>query len=289
MARSLVELVETTQSDLLASFVDTLMKTDEFTAALIANAGVTDKPSIKFNRLASVPTPVYADCSTEFSNQAISGAPTTVNLLTMAVQFNTCQIGQNLYSSFTDVLASEVDGALKGLSHKILADSTGAGNGSSAILGLDSVSINAFNCATSGAVDVGDLDRMIDEVKDRANDCYFVGAPATIRKVLAELRSESGGMVYQDLAGTAMRVPQYLGYSILKAEGVGAGKLYFVNPRTGYKLFFGTAEDMPIGGVFAMQDLGNSQTKLEKLWRIYAHIAGISFNPLGIAELDQVV
>ncbi len=157
MARTLAELVNTTQSDLFSGFIDTLLKTDEFTAALIANAGVTDKPSLKFNRLASVPTPVYADCDTSFTSQAVSGGPVTVDLLTMAVQFNVCQIGQNLYSSYTDVVATEVEGALKGLSHKILADSVGSGNGSSAIYGLDSVATNTF--AKAGAsVDVGDLD-----------------------------------------------------------------------------------------------------------------------------------
>lgn len=287
MARTLAQLADTTQDDLFAGFVDTLLKTDEFTAALIANAGVTDRPSIKFNRLASVPTPVYADCDTSFSNQAISGGPVTVDLLTLAVQFNVCTIGQNLYSSYTDVVASEVQGALQGLSHKILADAVGSGNGSTAILGLDSVATNTFAKA-GGAVDVGDLDRLIDEVKDKNDRCFFLGAPATVRKVLAELRSEAGGMDYQTLAGTSMRTPAYLGYNILKAEGAASGSLYFVNPDSGYKLYFGTSEDMPIGSVFNMQDLGNSQTKLEKLWRIYAHIAGVSINPLGIAELTGV-
>ena len=288
MARTLAELVETTQSDLMAGMYDTLIKTDEFTAALVSQAGVTDRPTIKFNRLLAVPSPVYADCSTEFSNQQISGAPVSVDLLTLAVQGSVCTVGQNLYSSFTDVMASEVAGALEGMSHKILADAVGSGNGSTAIYGLDSIATNTFACGVSGAVDVGDLDRMIDEVKDRANDCYFVGAPATIRKVLAELRAEST-LTYGELAGTQFRTPQYMGYNILKAEGAGAGKLWFVNPRTGYKLFFGTSEDQPIGGVFNLQDLGVSQTKLEKMFRIYAHMAAVNLNPLGIAELSQII
>lgn len=283
MARSLTELKNTTQDDLFAGFIDTLLKTDELTAALIANAGVTDRPSLKFNRLASVPTPVYADCDTTFTSQQISGGPVTVDLLTMAVQFNVCQVGQNLYSSYTDVVASEVEGALKGMSHKILAGAIGSGNGSSAIYGIDSLATNTF--AKAGAsVDVGDLDRLIDEVKDKNDRCFFVGAPATVRAVLAEVRSEAS-MQYQELAGTTLRTPSYMGYNMLKAEGATANSLYFVNPDSGYKLWFGNTEDTPIGGIFALQDLGNSQTKLEKLWRIYCHIAGVSLNPLGIAEL----
>lgn len=288
MARTLLELADTTQDQLFAGFVDTLLKTDEITAALVAQSLVTDRPSIKFNRLASVPTPVYADCSTSFSNQAISGSPVTVDLLTLAVQYNVCDIGQNLYSSFTDVLASETQGAIKGMSHKILEGVVGAGNGSSAIIGLDSAATNSFACATSGAVDVSDLDRMIDEVKDRDESSFFVGAPATVRKVLAELRSESGGMDYQTLAGTSMRVPQYMGYSILKAEGAATGKLWLVS-KSGYQMYFGASEDQSIGGIFNLQNLGNSQSKLEKLFRIYAHIAAVNVNPLGICELTQVI
>jgi len=285
MARSLTELADTTNDDLFAGFIDSLLKTDEFTASLVANAGLTDRPSIKFNRLAALPTPVYADCSTSLTSQAISGSPVTVDLLTMAVQFNVCDIGQNLYSSFTDVLASEVEGAIKGMSHKILADSVGSGNGSTAIYGLDSVASNSFTAAVSGAVDLADLDKLIDEVKSKSPAAVFVAAPATVRKVVAKLRS-AGGLMVQELMGTTFQTPAYAGYNILKAEGVAANTLYFVDP-SGYQLYFGTSADQKIGTVFNMQSLGESQTKLEKLYRIYAHIAGVSLNPQGIAELTQ--
>jgi hypothetical protein len=286
MARSLADLAQTTQDDLFAGFIDSLLKTDEFTASLIANAGITDRPSIKFNRLAALPTPVYADCSTSLSSQAISGAPVTVDLLTMAVQFNVCDIGQNLYSSFTDVLASEVEGAMKGMSHKILADAVGSGNGSTAILGLDSVASNSFAVATSGAFDLGDMDKLIDEVKSKSPNAIFVAAPATARKIVAKLRS-AGGLQVQELMGTTFSTPSYGGYNIVKAEGAAAGSIYFVDP-SGYQLYVGTSADQKIGGIFNMQNLGESQTKLEKLYRIYCHVAGVSLNPLGIAELTGV-
>src|SRR5881394_2402355 len=104
MARTLTELADTTQNDLLSGFVDTLLKTDEWTAALIARAGITDRPAIKFNRKLADITPSYVDCTTSFTTQAMSGGPQTVNLLTMGSQFSVCTVGQNLYSSFTDVL-----------------------------------------------------------------------------------------------------------------------------------------------------------------------------------------
>jgi hypothetical protein len=287
MARSLAELANTTNDELFAGIVDSLLKIDEVTAALVANAGVTDRPTIKYNRLASVPTPVYADCSTTFTSQAISGSAVSVDLLTLAVQFNVCDIGQNLYSSYTDVVASELQGALKGMSEKLGTDAVGNGNGSSAIYGLNSVATNSFAIA-GGSVDVGDLDRLIDEVKDKSDRCFFVGAPATVRKVVAELRAESGGMDYQTLAGTAFRTPAYMGYNLLKHEDVTSGALYFVNPDTGYKLYFGEKADQNVANIFGLQELGHSQTKMEKLWRLYAHIAGVSVNPQGIAELTGI-
>jgi hypothetical protein len=287
-ARTLANLVDTTQDDLLSGMINTLLKYDQFTANLIANAKVTDRPSIKFNRIVALPSAAYVDCTTSFTSQSISGAPVTVNLLTLAEQFAVCDIGQNLYSSFTDVLASEVDGALQSMSNQILADGVGSGNGSSAIYGLGSVATNSFAVATSGNFDLGDLDKLIDEVKTRSPNSYFVGAPATVRTVVAELRSATGGLQVQDLMGTAFKTPSYAGYNILKAEGAAAGSLYFVDPEQGYSMYFGTSEDMSIGGVFNMQDLGNSQTKMEKLYRIYAHIAGVSLNPQGIAKLTGV-
>jgi hypothetical protein len=287
MARSLVELADMTQSELLSGFVDTLLKTDEVTAAILANAAITDRPNVKFNRLLAVPTPVYANCDTSFSNQQISGSPVTVDLLTMAVQYNVCDIGQNLFSSFTDTLASETEGALKGLSQKILEGITGSGNGSSAIIGIDSAATQTMTCAVSGAIDVGDLDAMIDLCKTKDESTFFAGSPAVVRKVLAELRSEST-LSYQELAGTTMRVPSYMGYPVLKAEGFAAGKLFLVS-KAGYQVWLGSSPEMNVGGIFHMQNLGESQTKLEKLFRIYTHIAAANVNPLGLVECGQVI
>lgn len=287
MSRSLIELADTTQEQLLSGFVDTLIKTNEVTAAILAQAVITDRAQIKFNRLMSVPTPVYANCSTEFANQNISGSPVTVDLLTMAVQYNVCDIGQNLYSSFNDVLANETQGALKGLSDKILEGITGSGNGSSSIIGLDSAATQTMTCAVSGAIDVGDLDAALDMCKTKDEGTFFAGNPATVRKVLAELRAEST-LSYQDLAGTTMKVPSYMGVPVLKAEGFATGKLFLVS-KAGYQVWLGSSPEMNVGGIFHMQNLGESQTKLEKLFRLYCHIAAANVNPLGLVEIGQVI
>lgn len=287
MAQSLTDLAYITQNDLLTGYIDALKKTDQLTAALVAQAGVTDRPAIVFNKLASVPTPVYADCSTSFSSQSISASNVTVNLLTMAVQFNVCDIGTNLYNSFTDILAAETAGALEGMSHKILAGVVGSGNGSSAIYGLDSVDANTVACAVSASPDVGDFDALIDAVKAKDGGMVFAGSPLVVRKMVKELRSEAA-MQWQELAGTTLNVPSYRGYSIVAAEGLDDTKLFAFSPQ-GYRLWFGTRADQNVGGVFGFQQLGESQSKMEKLFRIYAHIAGVSLNPLGIASLTGVV
>jgi hypothetical protein len=286
MARTLAELADTTQDLLLAGMINDLRKVDQLTAALIANARVTDRPSITFNRLASVPTPVVADCTTEFTSQALSGNNYSVDLLTYAVQFNACTIGQNLYSSFEDVVNAELNAALQGMSHKMLAGAVGSGNGSTDIYGLGSFAANTVNCAVSGTADVGDFDALIDAVKVKEAGQIFVGSPLAVRKMVKELRSEAA-MAWQELAGTALNTPSYRGYNIVAAEGLSDSKVYFFGP-SGYSLFFGERQDQSVGGIFGFQDLGISQTKMESIYRLYAHIAGVSLNPQGLAVLNNL-
>lgn len=286
MSRTLLELADTTQDLLLAGMINDLLKVDQLTAALIAQAKTTDRPTIKFNRLASVPTPVVASCTTEFTSQALSGNAYSVDLLTYAVQFNACTIGQNLYSSFDDVVNAELVAAIQGMSHKMLAGAVGAGNGSSDIYGLGSFAANTVNCAVSGAADVGDFDALIDAVKVKEAGQIFVGSPLAVRKMVKELRSEAA-MAWQELAGTALNTPSYRGYNIVAAEGLSDSKVYFFGP-SGYSLWFGERADQSVGGVFGFQDLGVSQTKMESIYRLYAHIAGISLNPQGLAVLNNI-
>lgn len=288
MARSLAELAYSTQDDLLAGFYDTLIKNDQVVAALISNAAVTDRPTISYNQLMSLGTPVYADCSTEFTSQNISGSNVTVNLLTLAEQFDVCTIGQNLYSSFTDVTQSEVAGAVKAMGNKIGYDAVRSGNGSSAILGMGSVVTAAQTISANASFGLEDLDYLMDTVLDKSGPMAFIGSPAAVRAVVRELRSASALDVMQ-LMGTTFNVPSYLGVPLLKSENVATSTdLFLVNLDTGYKIFLGSNPEQTVGGIFGLQDLGNSQTKLAKLWRIYAHVAGVSLNTKGIAKLSGV-
>ena len=280
--RSLADLADTTQDELLSGIIDSLKKNDEFTAALIANAKVTDRPTIKGNRLASAGTPVYADCSTSLTSEAISSDPFTYDLMTLVRQFDVCSIGQNLYSSFDNVVARELAGALKSMSEKIADDAIG-GNGTTEISGLETQITNTFNRA-GASLDMGDIDRLMDEVLSRGPNMVIVGAPATVRAVLAELRSESGGMTYDVLAGTAMKVPTYLGTPILRNQFVTANYLHLVN-LDDFTLYVGNNEDMNVGGVFSLQSIGDLESSLAKRWRVYCHLATVLANTQGAATL----
>ena len=281
--RSLADLADLTQDELLTGLINELKAYDQLTAALIANAQVTDRPTIKGNRLASVGTPVYADCSTSLTSEAISSDPFTYDLMTLVKSFDVCTTAQNLYSTFDDVLQSELRGAIQAMSLKIAEDAI-TGNGTTEISGLETQITNTFNRA-GASLDMGDIDRLMDEVSAHASpNVVLVGAPATVRAVLAELRAESGGMTYDVLAGTEMKVPSYLGTKILRSEYVTANYLHAVDLNS-FQLFIGQAEDMNVGGIFALQDVGALESSLAKRWRIYCHLAAVLKNRKAVATL----
>lgn len=283
--RSLADLAETTQDELLPGIVDVLKKNDEVTAALIANARVTDRPTIAFNRLADAGSASYVGCDDTITSVALSSANVSYDLKTLVRQFDVCSTGQNLYSSTTDVVASELQNAIKVLSERIAEDAIEGSAGSGEITGLANQVTNTFAIAGS-SVDVSDLDRLYDEVLSRGPNMAFIGAPATVRAVLAELRSESGGMEYQTLAGTEMRVPSYLGIPILRNQ-FATGELHLVN-LDDFVLYFGESEDMNVGGVFNLQEVGALESKLARRWRIYAHLAAVLIDTQGAASLTGI-
>lgn len=288
MARSLTELMNLTQPDLLVGIIDSLKKNDELSALLFSNAGITDRYQIKFNQLASVPSPVVADCSTTLTSQNISASPMSVNLLTKVTQFDVCAIGQNLYSSFTDVFQSELIGAVKGFTENIVSEAVGSGDGTSALLGLGSNVTLSQTISAGGSFTLDDLDVLVDTVLDKGPSMAFIGSPAAVRAIVRELRAGSALNVLQ-LMDTTFNVPTYLGYPILKSADVPAGVVYLVNLDTGYKVYLGSNPEQKVGGIFGLEDLGPSQTKLSHLWRLTAHMAGVTLNPLGIAKINGVI
>lgn len=277
MPRTLAELADTTQDLLLPGIIDVLKKNDEWTSALITNALTTDRPTIKGNRLADAGGASYIECDTEITSEAISASPFSYDLLTIMRQFDVCQTGQNLYSSFTDVVGSELTGALKAIGEKVADDSVN-GDGATEIAGLEDQVVNTF----SGAIGVDQLDRLYDEVLSREN-LVFMGAPASVRSMLAEIRSEAGGLDYVTLAGTELRVPSYLGIPMLRNQFAPADKIYLVDMNQ-FRLFVGETQEANIGGVFSLVDVGVVQNKHARRWRVYGQFASVLLDTQGAAE-----
>jgi hypothetical protein len=285
MARTLAELRDTTTEDLFAGIYDNLMKNDGFTSILVANAGLTDKPQLKWNRLLVNPAAVVADCSTTLSSTAISAGPVTADAFTLVRQFDVCSIGAGLYSSITDTVADELQGAIKAISEKLANDAI-QGDGSATMASLESYTTNSFAIA-GASLDLADIDKLKDEVLT-AGRKVMVGHPAAIRALRREIRENSQGNSFVELAGRQFSA--YDGIPFVASQFVDSGKIHMVDLDEGYQVFFGNTYDptLNIAGVFALEDLGPAKTKLAKEWRTYCHVFGVSKKSQGLAVLTGV-
>lgn len=284
--RSLASLADTTQDELLPGIIDSLLKNDEFTAAMVANAAVTDRPTVKGNRLTSTGTAAYVGADDAITPEAIETSPFSYDLLTLNRSFSVAVTGQNVYSSFTDVTAAEVEGAIKGIGEKIANDAMVGTTIGGTLSGLEEQCTNTF--AISGAgFDLVDTDRLYDEVLSRGSRMAYVGKPGVIRTVLKKLRS-AGGITYDVLAGTQLRVPNYLGIPLLRNQWAPDETLFLVNLEE-FKLWVGESEDMNVGGVFSLLPVGAMEARLRKLWHMYVNVAAVLHNTQGAAALIGVV
>lgn len=280
--RSLADLVATTQDDLLPGLIDIAKKNDEFAAMLFADAVVTDRPTITGNRMVSAGSASYVGCDDTLTPEAISGAPFSYDLMTIARSFDACLTGQNLYSSFTGVVESELKGAMKALAELVAKDAY-AGDGSGKIAGLETQTTNSF--AVAGGDTLSALDRAYDEVLSREN-LAFVGTPAAVRTVVKELR-DLGNLTYVEMSGTGLRVPSYLGIPLVRNVNGSAGTLTLVD-RNQFKLFVGENQSSNIGGLFGMEAVGALETKLRKRWHLYGHFAAVLLDTQGAVKITSV-
>lgn len=286
--RSLTQLRDTTTEELVSGLIDASKLLNEAASLLIENAIVIDKPELKFNRKTNDgAVQKNVGCTTTIANNNIATVPVTIPLQTYVRQFDVCTIGQNLYSSYTDVVASELSGAVQALTEAIVTDAF-IGDGTNEILGLDAQVATSF-AAAGPTLDLADLDALYDAVVSKGPRMAFIGNPTAVRAVIRELR-EASALNYQEISGTNFRVPEYLGYPVLRAAGLPAGSLYFVNLDE-FKLVFGENVNGNLGqnlGIYTLQDLGPSQTTMVNLWRVYIHVNAALLNTQGAAELTGV-
>lgn len=287
--RSLTSLRDTTTEQLVAGLIDASKEINEVATLLLENAIVIDKPEIKFNRKTNDgAVQKMVTCSTTLNNVNPTTSAVTLSLATYVRQFDVCTTGQNLYSAFSDVVADELEAAVKALTEAIVTDAF-TGNGTTAINGLDNQVTTSFAIAGT-SLDLADLDALYDAVISKGPRMAFVGNPAVVRAVIRELR-EAGNLRYMELAGNALATPQYLGIPVARAQGLPAGSLYLVNLDE-FKLIFGEkigGNDGQDLGIYTLQDLGPSQSTFVHLWRVYCHVNAALFSTQGAAELTGVV
>lgn len=285
--RSLADLANTTQDELLPGIINGLKQKDEFTSVLIGNAAVTDRPTIKGNRKVTDVTAGYVGCDDSITPSALSAVPFSYDLETFGASFDACIKGQNLYSSFTDVVMSELDSALQSISY-LIADDAMNGTGSGEIAGFETQVASTVAQAVTGAgnFDLSDLDALMDLVRT-SGPKVFVGAPATVNVVIKELRAAAGGTDTVQVQGTDLLRPSFYNIPLLKNQNVASGELHLIDLDQ-FKLFVGESADANVGGIFSMVPVGVLETKLRKRWHTYINAATVLLDQQGGASLTGV-
>lgn len=280
--RSLSDLRNTTTEQMIPGLIDAIRYNDQLTALMVGNSFVTDRPQIKLNRIASRSAAPIVAAGGTITSVALSANAATFDFDTIVSQFEVASQGNNQYSSFTDVVASEMVEAAKAISLTIATNIFTNGTNT---VSLTNQNINSAAVATSGALKLADLDNLSDLVLSKSANMAFIGRPAVVNAVVRELRSTAGGLQYSDLAGTTFTVPQYLGIPLVKSQFAPAGELYLVN-MDDYKIGFGTYADMQYGP-FGYQEIGNVEARLAKLYRLYASVFSVLFNTAGAGKLTN--
>jgi hypothetical protein len=280
-------MLDETQPELFAGIIDNLLRNDEVTAYMVAKAGVTDRPVIKLNRLNSIPAAVTVQAGDTITSVVASVSASTFNYETIVRQFEIAQIGANLYDSFTDQLAEETRFAVKSLGETI-AQRIFSGDGVTQANGIDSM-VQNINAQAGATLSIADIDVLNDLVLNKSPDDFYVGTPTVVRAILRQFRKESIFITYDDIAGTKLKAPTYMGHPILKSQWATGGRLYRVNPNMGFQLVLGNYTDENKVGPFGLQAVGASEFRLAKIYRLYAHIFGISQSTQGIGCITGVV
>jgi len=285
--RTFAELANTTQDLLLPGLYNGLINIDEATASMIALSQLTDRPVVKGNRTVAEGTAEYIGCDDTITPDAISGSPFSYNLLTINRSFDACIPALNLNSTFSDVVADEMEGAISAIGKK-LGNDLMVGAGGSALAGLSNQISYTVAQATGGAgnFDLSDLDALMDLVRT-SGPKVFIGGVSAVNKVKAEIRASAGGETLAGVQGTDLVRPSFAGIPILKSQYVAAGTVHLVDLNQ-FQLYFGTSEDSNVGGVFNMVAVGALETKLRKRWHLYAQVAAVLKNLRGAASLTSV-
>lgn len=277
-----------TQSQIIAGLVQKYLTTNEYIAW--ANTIVTDRPSIIVPRVADYGTVQKGmDCNTSYTSVAISGGNDTFTLVKYGTQFETCQDLVGLGSSFVDQAAEDLLGAVKRMTNELAVDAID-GNGSGEIYGLAGlVTSSAAASAVGGAGDVESLWYLFDAVKAKSDKMALVMNARTKRAVMSTLLA-SAQVQTAELKGTSFLVPVFNGASILVNDTCSDGEVYLVNGATDEGVFVAIGEYPGQSlGIWNLVDVGMSQTKDTRIFRLNGHFAHIRKSRDALARITGFV
>lgn len=201
-------------------------------------------------------------------------------------------------SNYTDQKAAQIASKAKSLGRQY-QDTMISGDGTSNTFeGLITLCASGQKITGVGAYDLGDLDALIDKVKDKDGQVdYFMMPARSVRTFFGLLRALGGASINDTLQlPSGRRLPLYRGIPIftndwIPVDGGGGG-----NETT---IFAGTFDDgsgqhgisgMTAAGSAGMrvQEVGASETKDETITRVKMYCGLALFSALGLAALTGV-
>ena len=287
MARTLAEIYESSQDELIRGFIDGLKEQDQLVDVMLAAALQTDRDTIKFNRVTDEPDTVLADCSTELTYDGMDTSPVSIALCTHVTPYKLCSIGNDLGSAFVDQWDAETQAAIRSHVKKIASLIVNGSASTDCISGLNSQTSKEVSL-TATAFGLTDLEAMEDAVL-AGGQKVFIGAPATIRAVRAEVEL-AGEITVSELEGMRNPLRGWGGMPFIKTVHAPANRLFLVSLDS-FKLWFGTvknvaAGDINIEGLFGVQKVGHDKDTMNILARLVSHSTVALYDLQGSAYLD---
>lgn len=283
--RTLSDALNQTQDQLLAGLVKKYLTTNEYLAW--AEPVITDRPYIKFNRVVDYGAVQKGiDCNTSFASEAISAAPVTVSLVKYGRQFEVCEDVENLAGTFVMQTQEELLGAMTALSNELATDAID-GNGSGEIHGLNSLVTSSV--PASGVGGVGNIEALWyleDAVKAKSGKMAYICNSTTKRKIMRVI-SDNSQIPYTDLQNGLFTVPLFNGKPILVNDTCTTGDVFLINGDNAEGVFpvIGQNSGQNIGGLFGMKDIGYSQTKDTRLFRLTGNFGHIAKSTQALARI----
>lgn len=201
-------------------------------------------------------------------------------------------------SDYTDQKAAQVASKAKSVGRKYQETMITGDGTSDTFVGLSSLVSGGQTIATVGAYDLGDLDELIDLIKDKDGTVDYIMMPArSVRTFYGLLRALGGASVNEVLQlPSGRRLPLYRGIPIFTNDWIPVNGGGGSNETS---IFAGTFDDGSgqhgLSGLTArgaagvrVQEVGPAEVKDETITRVKMYCGLALFSSLGLAALTGV-